>query len=151
MAFGGDVDTLSLTFGKLQYIFNGYDAIRDSFLETNALHRQGNIADQEFFDRIQESIMRFSALEFLSIKSIFEIKKALNRSVGTINTAVTAGQSASGIHSPNHSISAFIVADTLPNSSSQMALYKTESKNCPQCGSPIRKSSKFCVNCGNKI
>ncbi|MDE1827277.1 MAG: zinc ribbon domain-containing protein, partial [Thaumarchaeota archaeon] len=87
MAFGGDVDTLSLTFDKLQYIFNGYDTILDSFLEINTLHKQGNITDYEFFNKIQDSVMRFSALEFLAIKSIFEIKKSLYRSIGIITTA----------------------------------------------------------------
>ncbi|MGC1709595.1 MAG: zinc ribbon domain-containing protein, partial [Nitrosotalea sp.] len=136
----------------LRYIFNGYDVIRDSFLEINTLHKQGNITDREFFDKIQESIMRFSALEFLSIKSIFEIKKALDRNMRSAkNTAMTAESSASDIHVLSHSISAFIVAGTLPRSSSHMTPSKTENKRCIQCRSLIRKSSKFCVSCGSKI
>jgi hypothetical protein len=152
MAFGGDVDTLSLTFDKLRYIFNGYDTIRDSFLEISTLHKQGNITDYEFFDKIQESIMRFSALEFLAIKSIFEIKKTLDKSKRiTTNTAMTTEPPTPGIHATSHSVSAFIVAGTLPSSSSQMVPSKTENENCPQCGNLIRKSSKFCIYCGNKI
>jgi hypothetical protein len=152
MAFGGDIDTLSLTFDKLRYIFNGYDVIRDSFLKINTLHKQGNITDREFFDKIHESIMRFSALEFLSIKSIFEIKKALNKSMKSAeNPAMTADPSVSDIHAPSHSISAFIVAGTLPMLRSQMTYSKTENRNCRQCGSLIRESSKFCANCGNKF
>ena len=152
MAFGGDVDTLSLTFDKLRYIFNGYDTIRDSFLEISTLHKQGNITDYEFFDKIQESIMRFSALEFLAIKSIFEIKKAFDRSMGiTTNTAMTSESSTPSTHTPSHSVSAFIVAGTLPSSSLHTIPSKVENKNCPQCGNPIRKSSKFCNNCGSKI
>jgi hypothetical protein len=152
MAFGDDIDTLSLTFDKLRYIFNGYDVIRDSFLKVNTLHKQGNITDHKFFDKIQESIMQFSALAFLSIKSIFEIKKALNRSIGSAeNTAMTANPSVSNIQVPSHSISVFIVAGTLPRLSSQMTHFKIENINCLQCKSLIRKSSNFCVNCSNKI
>lgn len=153
MAFGGDVDTLSLTFDKLRYIFNGYDTIRDSFLEINTLYRQGNIPDYEFFNKIQESVMRFSALEFLAIKSIFEIKKSLYKSIGiTTNTAdKTAESVVSDIHASNHSVSSFIVAGTLPSLRSHATSYRIENTNCLQCGSPIRKNSKFCTNCGNKI
>src|SRR5579863_4733682 len=111
MSFGGDVDTLSLTFDKLRYIFNGYDAIRDSFLEINTLYIQGNIIDYEFFSKIQESVMRFSALEFLAIKSIFEIKKSLYRNIRiTTNVADKTAESAvSDIRTSNHSVSSFIV------------------------------------------
>ncbi len=151
MAFGGDVDTLSLTFDKLQYIFNGYDIIHDSFLEINTLHKQGNIVDHEFFDKMQESIMRFSALEFLAIKSIFEIKKALDRNMRSANNAMITEPLPSDIHVQSHSISSFIVAGTLPSSNSQKMPSKIENMNCLQCQSPIRKNSKFCVNCGNKI
>lgn len=151
MAFGGDVDTLGLTFDKLQYIFNGYDTIRDSFLEIGALHKQGNIADYEFFDKIQESIMRFSALEFLAIKSIFEIKKSLYRSIGIATNNDTASDLPNSIHAPSHSVSTFIVTSTLPSSGSQILPNKAENRNCSQCGSLIRRSSKFCTNCGNKI
>lgn len=153
MAFGGDVDTLSLTFDKLQYIFNGYDTIRDSFLEINTLHKQGNITDYEFFNKIQESVMRFSALEFLAIKSIFEIKKSLYRSIGitTNSTDKTAEPTVSNTQVSSHSISSFIVAGTLPGTRSQVTPINTGGTNCLQCRSPIRRNSKFCTNCGNKI
>jgi hypothetical protein len=151
MAFGGDVDTLSLTFDKLQYIFNGYDTIRDSFLEISALYKQGNITDDEFFDKIQESIMRFSALEFLAIRSIFEIKKALYRSIGIAINNDTMLDLPNSIHAPGHSVSTFIVPNTLPSLGSQILATKSENRNCPQCGSFTRMSSKFCTNCGNKI
>ena len=153
MTFGGDVDTLSLTFDKLRYIFNGYDTIRDSFLEINTTYKQGNITDYEFFNKIQESIMRFSALEFLAIKSIFEIKKSLYRNMGITTNTVdkTLEPSISDIHASSHSVSSFIVAGTLPSLSPQVTSSKMEVMNCIQCRSPIRKNSKFCVNCGNKI
>ena len=76
MSFGIDVDTLSLTFDKLQYIFNGFGQIRESFLETTTKYKQEGISDAEFFDKVLEGVMRFSALEFLAIKAVFEIKKS---------------------------------------------------------------------------
>lgn len=149
MAFD-DIDTLSLTFDKLQYIFRGYDTILNSFLETNAAYRQGTVSDREFFDKIQESIMRFSALEFLSIKSIFEIKKTLNRGVGTRNITTIEDQSTTNARTTSHSVASFVVAGTLPRSDTQTTIPQTKNKNCIQCGSLIRQNSKFCTNCGNK-
>lgn len=149
MAFGGDVDTLSLTFDKLQYIFNGYGQIRDSFIETNTIHKEGKISDAEFFDLIQLGIMRFSALEFLAIKAIFEIKKSMDRDSGIAKTDVVSGiSSASSDTAPGHSITSFISAKSLPQHHSSA---RQETKNCIQCGNQISVKSKFCTNCGKKI
>ncbi|HJT10369.1 MAG TPA: zinc ribbon domain-containing protein [Candidatus Nitrosotalea sp.] len=152
MAFGGDVDTLSLTFDKLQYIFNGYGQIRDSFLELVAAHRQGKITYIEFFDKIQEGVMRFSALEFLSIKSIFEIKKSLDRRSGVIKNDNNSNIQSNSIPSPTgHSINSFIVAGVLPTLNQDNSQKNYSEINCPQCKTPIKKHVNFCTNCGVRI
>ncbi len=105
MSFGGDVDTLSLTFDKLQYIFNGYGQILDSFLELDTAYKQGKITHIEFFTKIQEGVMRFSALEFLAIKSIFEIKKSLDRRDGVSKNENSANiQTSSAPQPTGHSV-----------------------------------------------
>jgi len=146
MAFGGDVDTLSLTFDKLQYIFRGYDQIRDVFLEINSTYKQGKISNIEFFDKVQEGVLRFSALEFLAIKSIFEIKKSIyrNSSMSKDDTAV------SEISSPNHSVSSFIVAGILPTPNNHITSKKQEVRNCSKCTMPVKPNVNFCTNCGMK-
>ncbi len=152
MAFGGDVDTLSLTFDKLQYIFNGYGQIRDSFIEANALYKQEKIPDNEFFVKIQEGVMRFSALDFLAIKAIFEIKKAIDRGTGANMTNATAGvSSVPNMPRPTHSLSSFIVAGTIPRAENIMSQAKQKGRNCAQCGVSVKSDANFCTNCGNKI
>ncbi len=84
MAFGGDVDTLALTFDKLQYIFRGYDQIRESFVAAHSSFKAGNMSEAEFFSHIEVGVMRFSALEFLALKAVFEIRKATARGTGTV-------------------------------------------------------------------
>jgi len=147
MVFGGDVDTLNLLFDKLQYIFSGYNAIRDSFLEMNELYKQGKIAERDFFEKLYESINRFSALEFLSIKSVFEIKKMLDKSTGALSTK---HQNLSvNLPPPNNSIASFITAKNLPRpDTSQLSQEKWNV--CSNCGVIMNKLSKFCTNCGNK-
>ncbi|MDE1762716.1 MAG: zinc ribbon domain-containing protein [Thaumarchaeota archaeon] len=148
MAFG-DVDTLGLTFDKLQYIFNGYDQIRDSFLELGASYKQEKITYAEFFDKIQEGVMRFSALEFLAIKAIFEIKKSIDRRSGitkdveNMDSRVIRKTPSSG-----HSVDSFIITGTL--SRPEQISSGTIKTSCLQCGVSIRVNANFCTNCGKK-
>ena len=79
-AFGGDdVDTLALMFDKLQYIFRGYDAYVQAFTEMHSLYKQGKLSEREYYHGMTDAVLKYSALEFLGLKSMFEIKKALNR------------------------------------------------------------------------
>ncbi|MGI0046244.1 MAG: hypothetical protein ACREBB_03525 [Nitrosotalea sp.] len=150
MAFGGDVDTLSLTFGKLQYIFNGYGQILDSFLEVNVTYKQGKITNKDFFDKIQEGVMRFSALEFLAIKAIFEIKKSLDRNT-RIDKIEGSSISVQELSHQSHSIASFVIAGTLPRPSHMAPSTRQEPGNCLHCGIPIKINTNFCTNCGNKL
>ena len=149
MSFGGDVDTLSLTFDKLRYIFNGYGQIRDSFLESVAAYKQGKITRAEFFDKIQEGVMRFSALEFLAIKSIFEIKKSSDRSSGVIKNDSNSNMQTSSTPTPTgHSINSFIAAKVLPVPNQDNSQKNQTEINCQQCKTPLKKHVNFCTNCG---
>lgn len=151
MAFGGDVDTLSLTFDKLQYIFNWYGQIQDSFVEANSAYKQGKFPGN-FFDKIQEGVMRFSALEFLAIKSIFEIKKSLDRSSGIVKNDNSINTPMDSSTPPtSHSVASFIVAGILPTLNHINSQKKQNEINCPQCITPIKKNANFCTNCGIKL
>ena len=80
MEFGGDdVDTLALMFDKLQYIFRGYDQYIQAFTEMQGLYKQGKIAERDYYYGMTDAVLKYSALEFLGLKAMFEIKKALNR------------------------------------------------------------------------
>ena len=148
MAFG-DVDTLNLLFDKLQYIFSGYNIIRDSFLEIFDQYKQGKISDREFFEKLYEGINRFSALEFLSIKAIFEIKKTLNRSERISKKGFRSSSDQNLSSSP--SITSFITQRTLPQAKSFMETSQMEGMTCPNCGFSTKKGAAFCTHCGIKL
>src|SRR5512135_2640278 len=80
MAFGGDdVDTLALMFDKLQYIFRGYDSYIETFTQMQGLYKEGKLSEREYYHTMTDAVLKYSALEFLGLKAMFEIKKALNR------------------------------------------------------------------------
>ena len=140
------MDTLNLLFDKLQYIFSGYNTIRESFLGLFDLYKQGKILDREFFEKLHESINRFSALEFLLIKAMFEIKKTLNRSERRDMKGYSSSSSGASLSGP--SIASFITPGILPQAKSLMNTSQLEDNMCPNCGVIARKTASFCTNCG---
>ena len=149
MAFGGDIDTLNLLFDKLQYIFSGYDPIRESLIEMTNLYKQGKVSERTYFEKLHESINGFSALEFLLIKAAFEIKKALDK---------PSGRDSSKHHipsvnhaSPSGSFASFITVKNLSRPDAHL-LSQKEGNVCSHCGVTINNTlSKFCTICGNKL
>ena len=83
MSFG-EVDTLNMLFDKLQSLFDESQGYYESFLDTNNMYKKGQISDKEFFQKLGDYTVAYSALEFLAIKVIFEMKKSLG--TGTGNT-----------------------------------------------------------------
>ena len=73
MSFG-EVDTLNMLFDKLQSLFDESQGYYEQFLDTNNMYKQGKIGDKEFFQTLGDYTVAYSALEFLAIKVIFEIK-----------------------------------------------------------------------------
>ena len=148
MAFGGDVDTLSLTFDKLQYIFNGYGQIRDIFLEASAGYKEGRVPEGEFYGKVLEAVLRFSALEFLAIKSLFEIKKALGRGSGSAGTTVD-GVGLPDMTPPQiHSLASFITDGALPKPEEGG---RPGLKTCTTCGNRLKSAASYCTRCGAKF
>lgn len=84
MSFG-EVDTLNMLFEKLNSLFDESQGYYESFLDTNNMYKKGQISDKEFFQRLGDYVVAYSALEFLAIKVIFELKKSMN--TGSNNTA----------------------------------------------------------------
>ncbi len=88
----GEVDTLNLLTEKLQSLFDDTQGYYESFLDTNNLYKNGKISDKEFFQKLGDYVVAYSALEFLSIKVILEIKKTLDK--------ISGGQAQGGTQSP---------------------------------------------------
>src|SRR5574338_42386 len=88
MSFG-DVDILNLLFDKLQNLLNDTQGFYESFLDANAMYKQGKLSEKEFFQKLGDYVVAYSSLEFLSVKVIFELKKKLDKIAGGQSTGTT--------------------------------------------------------------
>ena len=88
----GEVDTLNLLTDKLNALFEESQGYYESFLDANNLYKNGKLTDQQFFQKLGDYTVAYSALEFLAIKVIFEIKKSLDK--------VAGGAAPGATHSP---------------------------------------------------
>ena len=78
----GEVDTLNLLTEKLENLFNESQGYYEGFLDANNLYKAGKLSDKEFFAKLGDYTVAYSALEFLAIKVVLEIKKSLDRMAG---------------------------------------------------------------------
>ena len=158
MEFGGDdVDTLALMFDKLQYIFRGYDPYIQAFTEMHELYKQGKLSERDYYYGMTDAVLKYSALDFLGLKAMFEIKKALNRmanassshsSTSGLATGNVVSQSTSG---PQNSVASFISAKNLPSRTEVLGQLSGNEKKCLSCGKTVAIMAKFCTTCGNKM
>ena len=175
MSFG-EVDTLGMLFEKLESLFDESQGYYESFLDTNNMYKAGKISDKAFFQKLGDYTVAYSALEFLAIKVIFELKKSQG-SGGPGNTqspglmpgmgqpggmnppprAGTAGNPVGG--GPPGIVSAqesFGDVGTLPSPDPSLMPRQTAppqqqtGNGCSSCGSELRPNSKFCTKCGAK-
>ena len=173
MSFG-EVDTLTLLFDKLQNLLNDTQGFYESFLDANGMYKQGKLSEKEFFEKLGDYVVAYSALEFLSVKVIFELKKALDKAIAGKAPPQSGGTMPSGM-SFGGPQSSQVTAATLPGAGrppsiiSAQAAFSTpgvlptpepsllpkESQQsvllCASCGSPVKPTAKFCTKCGAKI
>lgn len=175
MSFG-EVDTLNMLFDKLDSLFNESQGYYESFLDTNNMYKKGQISDKEFFQRLGDYVVAYSALEFLAIKVIFELKKSIGSGSGTTQSPGLMpgmgqpGMMAGGMGMPPRSGTAqnpvggppgivsaqeaFGDVGTLPSPDPTLMPRQTapsSGNGCSSCGSPLRPNAKFCTKCGNKV
>ncbi|MGI0003263.1 MAG: zinc-ribbon domain-containing protein [Nitrosopumilaceae archaeon] len=171
MSFG-EVDTLNLLFDKLQNLLNDSQGYYESFLDANTLYKQGKLSEKEFFEKLGDYVVAYSALEFLAVKVIFELKKSLDRIAGgTAHGTTTMGstsvgmtgfgmtpppQTASTAQMPGRppqiiSAAAFSAPGALPTPDPSLLPRKSGGPSCTSCGASIRPNAKFCTKCGNKL
>ena len=171
----GEVDTLNLLSDKLNNLFDESQDYYESFLDANNMYKKGKLTDKEFFQKLGDYVVAYSALEFLSIKVIFELKKSIDKlsggsapggtqSPGLMPGMGTPGMMPGGmpgtrpgtaqnpVGGPASVISAggsFNSAGTLPTPDPSL-VPKQSGGNCSSCGSDLRPNAKFCTNCGNR-
>ena len=170
MSFG-DVDTLNLLFDKLQSLLNDSQGYYESFLDANTLYKQGKLSEKDFFEKLGDYVVAYSALEFLAVKVIFELKKSLDRMAGgtahgtTAMGSTPAGMGGFGMAPPPQimtaqipgrppsiiSAAAFNAPGALPTPDPSLLPQKFTGPSCTSCGASIRPNSKFCTKCGSKL
>ena len=176
MSFG-EVDTLGMLFDKLQNLFDESQGYYESFLDTNNMYKKGQLSDKEFFQKLGDYTVAYSALEFLAIKVIFELKKSVGsgsggtQSSGLMPGMGQAGMMAGGMGQPPRSgraenpvgagppglvsaQDAFGYPGPLPTPDPSLMprqMTPQQSGNgCSSCGAALRANAKFCTKCGAK-
>jgi len=176
MSFG-EVDTLNMLFDKLQNLFDESQGYYESFLDTNNMYKKGQLSDKEFFQKLGDYTVAYSALEFLAIKVIFELKKSVGtgsgstQSPGLMPGMGQPGMMAGGMGQPPRSGTAenpvgagppgivsaqeaFGDPGTLPTPDPALMPRQTTQpqggNGCSSCGAALRAGAKFCTKCGAK-
>ena len=156
---GGSVDTLNMLFDKLESLLNESQGYYESFLDMNNMYKQGQVSDKEFFQKLGDYVVAYSALEFLAVKVMFEIRKSLKSDTGmTQSPGLLAGMPRTGtaanpVGGPPGIVSAatsFSQPGTLPTPDPSL-VPQTQTNVCSACGTPLKHNAKFCTSCGAKI
>jgi len=168
MSFG-EVDTLNMLFDKLQSLFDDSQGYYESFLDTNNMYKKGLLTDKEFFQKLGDYVVAYSALEFLAIKVIFELKKSRGSSSGNTQSPglmpgmgqpgmgiPRSGSAQNPVGGPPGIVSAqqvFGDVGTLPSPDPALMPRRTvvsSGNGCTSCGASLKPNTKFCTKCGTK-
>ena len=169
MSFG--VDTLGGLTEKLKQLINDTQNLYESFIDANQLYKQGKMGDKDFFVKMGEYLVATSALNFLAVRVILEIKNALEKGT-SIKSPTGTSSSSPAAPQAGFGIGGFVGTGgtvgpagagggndyTLP--SPQEPTFKpvdielpkprgtSTTKNCVACNTPIPAHAKFCSKCG---
>ncbi len=173
MSFG-EVDTLGMLYEKLESLFDESQGYYETFLDTNNMYKKGQLNDKEFFQKLGDYVVAYSALEFLAIKVLFEMKKAMGSGSGNTQSPglmpgmgnpggmaggipPRAGTAENPVGGPPGIVSAqetFGDLGTLPSPDPSMMPRRTVTQpsgnGCSSCGTALRPNAKFCTKCGSK-
>ena len=172
------VDTLGALTEKLKQLINDTQDRYESFIDSTQLYKQGKVNEKEYFSKIGEYLVATSAMNFLAIRVILEIKSTMEKGSSLKNP--TGGlASSSSTPQADFGISGFVGrtesnevrGSTMPSPQpaeqegeptfkpvdivierpSKTSVDETTltTKNCIVCGHIIPKQAKFCSKCGN--
>jgi hypothetical protein len=156
MPFG--VDVLGTLSEKLKQLSNEAKEQHSSFTDLTKLYKEEKINENDFFSNILKYIVTTSALTFLMIRVILELRSALEK--GTTIKDVSGGLSSSPApQSGGFGITSFISSagtvgqeHTLPAPANKDVLLPStikSSRTCKECGTKLPIQAKFCSKCGN--
>ena len=171
MSFG--VDTLGGLTEKLKQLVNDTQDHYESFIDDTQLYKKGKIGEKEFFGKIARYMISLSALNFLAIRVLLEMKSAADKGSSVKNPTGGIAQPASGsgfrisafvdnsgsIGSPSSDNDQYLLPEPdqmiEPKFKPVDIIVKSENKNqnskknCVNCKSSISLTAKFCPKCGN--
>lgn len=157
MSFG--VDTLGGLTEKLKQLVNDTQGMYESFIDSTQLYKQGKMPEREFFGKIGEFLVASSAMNFLAVRVIMELRTAMEK--GTSLKSPTGGPTYSAPSQAGFGIGGFVsaggqagVKDILPSPepssrpAAEPASLQGGTKGCIICGATIPQKAKFCSKCG---
>ena len=77
--YSGAVDVLGTLTEKLKQQINDTQDKNHSFIDATHVYKQGKMNEKEYFAKIVDYLISTSALDFLAIRVILEIKSALDK------------------------------------------------------------------------
>ena len=175
--YSGAVDVLGSLTEKLKQQINDTQDRYESFIDSTHVYKQGKMNEKEYFTKIVDYLVSKSALDFLAIRVILEIKSAIDKNTlmkndtsrmasspsspqagfgiaGFVGTGGAVGEGGEKyvIPSPEQQQPTFKPEDSelegRSSESSGKGKATTINKNCIFCGSEIFKQAKFCSKCG---
>ena len=91
--YSGSVDVLGTLTEKLKQQINYTQEKYESFIDATNVYKQGKMNEKEYFAKIVDYLVSTSALDFLAIRVILEIKSAIDKS--TLMKNATGGMASS--------------------------------------------------------
>ena len=91
--YSGAVDVLGSLTEKLKQQINDTQDKYESFIDATSVYKQGKMNEKEYFAKIGDYLVSTSALDFLAIRVILEIKSAIDKN--TLMKNATGGMASS--------------------------------------------------------
>ena len=98
--YSGAVDVLGTLTEKLKQQINDTQDKYESFIDATHVYKQGKMNEKEYFAKIVDYLISTSALDFLAIRVILEMKWAIEKNTLMKNTTGGMASSPSSPSSP---------------------------------------------------
>jgi hypothetical protein len=158
------VDVIGTLTEKLKQMIEETQEHFEWFTDSHKLYEQDNLNEKEYMTKIIKYVITLSAMNFLSIRVILEIKSSLDKTVLPNNPVITTIHSNPNTHNPDAAKEDEYI---LPSPNMQDMVFMTSTieqeqmstnpnsmadpmnKICCMCSSHLSKTAKFCTACGS--